>query len=142
MAEGMDEAAKRMSCGGISYDVIIKPASGENPLLPMSPSKEKPSISQEDIDRKLREAEERRKQLEAQKLQSLKETDRIQEVNEKINTFSKEVEKKLLEKMDASEESKRAQEAAKLEKLKEHDRHVEEVRRKKLEQEQKNQCEG
>ena len=58
---GMDEAAKRKSCGGIAYEVIIKPASGEIPHPPTSPNKEKPSISQEDIDRKLKEAEERRK---------------------------------------------------------------------------------
>lgn len=48
--------------GGVAFDVIIKPASTDNPpqLLHGSPTKEHPPLSQEDIDRKLKEAEERR----------------------------------------------------------------------------------
>lgn len=48
--------------GGVAFDVIIKPASADNPpqLLLGSPTKEHPPLSQEDIDRKLKEAEERR----------------------------------------------------------------------------------
>lgn len=45
--------------GSVAFDVIIKPASADNPpqLHHGSPTKE---LSQEDIDRKLKEAEERR----------------------------------------------------------------------------------
>ena len=51
---------KRKSVGGVAFEVILKPATSEHPHAPGSPTKDKPSISQEDIDRKLKEAEERR----------------------------------------------------------------------------------
>ncbi|ESO00020.1 hypothetical protein HELRODRAFT_192700 [Helobdella robusta] len=132
MAEGTE--LKRECGGGVAFEVIIKPASSD--VAPPSPSKDRPAISQEDIDRKLKEAEERRVQLESQRLQAvLKEKDKVVEVNLKNKdieeAFSKEVEKKLADKLVASEELKKAQEAAKLEKLKEHERHVQEVRKKK-----------
>jgi stathmin len=46
--------------GGMAFEVILKPASGDAPPLHVgSPTKEKP-LSQEDIEKKLKEAEERR----------------------------------------------------------------------------------
>lgn len=46
--------------GGMAFEVILKPASGEAPNIhASSPTREKP-LSQEDIDRKLKEAEDRR----------------------------------------------------------------------------------
>lgn len=52
------EAAKEKS-GGLAYEVILKPASADNVPRPQSPPKERP-ISQEVIEKKLKEAEERR----------------------------------------------------------------------------------
>lgn len=125
--------------GGVAFDVIIKPASTDNPpqLQHGSPTKEHPPLSQEDIDRKLKEAEERRLSMEASKLQAVnKEKERLRGANAKAQEleeqFAKEAEKKLAEKMETSEEKKRALEQAKQERLKEHDRHAEEVRKKKL----------
>lgn len=135
---GEVDTAKGKS-GGVAFDVIIKPASTDNPpqLLHGSPTKEHPPLSQEDIDRKLKEAEERRLSMEASKLQAVnKEKERLRGANAKAQEmeeqFAKEAEKKLAEKMETSEEKKRALEQAKQERLKEHDRHVEEVRKKKL----------
>ena len=46
--------------GGMAYEVILKPAAGDSPApRPKSPPKERP-LSQELIDKKLKEAEERR----------------------------------------------------------------------------------
>ncbi len=46
--------------GGMAYEVILKPAAGDSPApRPKSPPKERP-LSQEVIDKKLKEAEERR----------------------------------------------------------------------------------
>lgn len=132
-----DEIEKK--AGGVAFDVILKPATAENPP-PLhhhgSPTKEKP-LSQADIERKLKEAEERRLSMEAAKLQALnKEKEKLleasQKAHEKNEAFAKEAEKKLAEKMEASEEKKKAQEQARLERLKEHERHAEEVRQKKL----------
>lgn len=53
--EGATEKA-----GGVAFEVILKPASGDAPPLVVgSPTKERP-LSQLDIERKLQEAEERR----------------------------------------------------------------------------------
>ena len=52
------EAAKEKS-GGVAYEVILKPAQTESAPRPPSPPKERP-ISQEVIEKKLKEAEERR----------------------------------------------------------------------------------
>jgi len=51
----------RTKAGGLAFDVILKPAASENPpqIASNSPPKER-SISQEFIDKKLRDAEERR----------------------------------------------------------------------------------
>ena len=46
--------------GGMAYEVILKPAAGDSPApRPKSPPKERP-LSQELIEKKLKEAEERR----------------------------------------------------------------------------------
>jgi len=46
--------------GSVAFEVILKPASGDAPpMVAGSPTKERP-LSQVDIDRKMREAEERR----------------------------------------------------------------------------------
>lgn len=125
---------------GVAFDVILRPATVDSPPLhrQSSPTVER-LLSQQDIDRKLKEAQERRLSLEASKLQSIaKEKERVQEVNQKAQelseAFSKDAEKKLAGKMETSEENRRAQELAKQEKLKEHERHAQEVRKKRQSQ--------
>lgn len=51
----------RAKAGGLAFEVILKPASVENPpaIISNSPPKER-SISQEFIEKKLKDAEERR----------------------------------------------------------------------------------
>jgi stathmin len=123
--------------GGVAFEVILKPASGDAPdIHASSPTRERP-LSQEDIERKLKEAEEKRLSLQASKLHIVeKDKERIQEASQKVqelsDSFSKETEKKLAEKMEASQEIINAQMQARQERLKEHERHAEEVRKKKL----------
>jgi stathmin len=135
------DGEKRKSHGGVAFEVILKPATSDTPHLPSaeSPTKEKREITQEDIDRKLKEAEERRLSVEASKLHLIsKEKEKIQEVSQKAHelneSFAKDAEKKLKKEMEAFEENKKAQELAKQERLKEHDKHVQEVREKKMSQ--------
>jgi stathmin len=126
--------------GSVAFEVILKPASSDAPPAAVvgSPTKERP-LSQGDIERKLKEAEERRLSMEASKLHPIaKDKERIHEANQKAQelaeAFAKETEKKLSEKMEAFQENKNAQLQAKQERLKEHDRHVQEVRMKKMSQ--------
>jgi len=138
--EGVEGSIEKSS--GVAFEVILKPASSEAaPPAHVcgSPTKEHPHLSQEDIERKLKEAEERRLSVEATKLESVaKDKERLHEANLKAQELAdakaKETEKKLAEKMEASEESKNAQLQAKLERLKDHDQHVQEVRMKKMSQ--------
>jgi len=65
-----NEVHKRESKGGIGFELILENPTCEMPAKVMSPSR---VISVEDIESKLKAAEERRKQLEDQKLSSIKE---------------------------------------------------------------------
>ena len=51
--------AQKEKTGGMAYEVILKPASTDAAPRPTSPPKERP-ISQEFIEKKLKDAEERR----------------------------------------------------------------------------------
>jgi stathmin len=124
---------------GVAFEVILKPASADAAPPAHVVGSPTHTISQEEIERKLKEAEERRLSMEASKLHSIsKDKERAHEVNQKVQELaeakSKETEKKLAEKMEANEEHKHAQLQAKLERLKDHDQHVQEVRLKKLSQ--------
>ena len=55
----MATEAQKEKTGGMAYEVILKPASADAVPRPMSPPKERP-ISQEFIEKKLKDAEERR----------------------------------------------------------------------------------
>lgn len=133
------EGVTQEKSGGVAFEVILKPASSDAPPVHHVGSPTKDHLSQDDIDRKLKEAEERRISMEASKLQPItKDKERIQEANQKAQELAeakaKEAEKKLTEKMEAFEENKNAQMQAKLDKLKDHDQHVQEVRMKKMSQ--------
>jgi len=128
----------RTKAGGMAFDVIIKPATTDSPpaLLTGSPPKER-SISQELIEKKLKEAEERRQSLEASRLQPvIKDKERVQETTlraqELNSSFSKEAEKKLQEKMEAQQEKRAAQLKAMQERLEQHESHAEKVRLNKV----------
>ncbi|ESO01259.1 hypothetical protein HELRODRAFT_81762, partial [Helobdella robusta] len=124
--------------GGLAFDVILRPPIMENPPIVLmknhSPSRE---ISQEDINKKLKEAEDRRLALENQKLQSVqKSKERAAEANQRVQdlneSFIKEVEKKLNEKMEVSAEMKTQQIRILQEKLKEHEQHIRDIRQNKM----------
>lgn len=126
------DSSKRKS-GGLAFDVILKPAVIDTaPMLKEYASYKE--ISQEVIEKKLKDAEERRLSMEVQRLTSiLKDKERVQEANLRIQelnqSFSREVERKLAEKMEMSQENKVIQIKALQERLKEHAMHVEEVRK-------------
>jgi len=125
----------RAKAGGLAFEVILKPAAVDNPpaILSNSPPKER-SISQEFIEKKLKDAEERRQSLEASRLQQLvKDKERAQEANQRIQdlneSFAKETEKKLQDRMEAMQEKKNNQIKALIERLRLHATRVEEVRK-------------
>lgn len=57
----VDTEAKRESTGGISYEVILKPASSDAPLQGSPPKAKAIDLSKETIEQKLQRAEEKRK---------------------------------------------------------------------------------
>ncbi|CAG2209701.1 STMN1 [Mytilus edulis] len=124
------EGAKR-STGGVAYDYILKPASDNVLPRPISPPKEKP-ITQEEIFRKLKAAEERRQSLEQQKVQfAAKEKNRVQEVlaksMEEEEKFAREVKAKLRRSLEVTKENRNMQIQALQEKLRDHAKHIEDV---------------
>ncbi|XP_063445019.1 stathmin-2-like isoform X1 [Mytilus trossulus] len=127
------EGAKR-STGGVAYDYILKPATDNALPRPISPPKEKP-ITQEEIFRKLKAAEERRQSLEQQKVQfAAKEKNRVQEVlaksMEEEEKFAREVKAKLRRSLEVTKENRNMQIQALQEKLRDHLTKVEEVYKK------------
>lgn len=116
--------------GGMAYEVILKPASSD--ARPSSPPKERP-ISQEFIDKKLKDAEERRQSVEAVKLQPVqKDKERAQEANRRIqelnDSFSKQSKERLEERLENMEDRKTQQIQCLQTRLKEHVEHVKEVK--------------
>lgn len=79
------------SKGGLKYELVLADPCTESPVRkPISSSPPK-SISAEDIQKKLKEAEERRQSLEAQKLNQLNEKlSRLAEVNQKREGLAEE----------------------------------------------------
>ncbi|XP_025110438.1 stathmin-3-like isoform X2 [Pomacea canaliculata] len=112
--------------GSLAFEVILKPASNDNPLRPVSPPKiNRVVLSEDDIKLKLKKAEERRQSLEAQRLEQLaKERERAQEVMAKAQQESKEfsdaTKEKLRRSMEANKENREAQIKALQERLREH----------------------
>ncbi|KAK7100781.1 stathmin-like isoform X3 [Littorina saxatilis] len=119
--------------GSLAFEVILKPASNNSPLRPVSPPKSsRISLSEEDIKLKLQKAEERRQSLEAQRLEQLaKEREKAQEVLAKAAQeslqFSKATQEKLRRSMEANKENREAQIKALQERLREHANHIQEV---------------
>lgn len=128
--------SKRKS-GGLAFDVILKPAVADSaPILKeySSSSSVDKEFSQEFIDKKLKDAEDRRLSMEVQRLSAiLKDKTRSHEANQRIQelneSFAKAVERRLMEKMEMTQENKTMQLKALQERLKEHGLHVEEVRK-------------
>jgi len=134
----MDVASPLTKAGGLAFEVVLKPANTDSPpaILVGSPSKER-SISQELIEKKLKDAEERRQSVEAIRLKSVvRDRERLQDATQRVqelnSSFTKETEKKLMEKMATQEEKRKAQLNALQQRLSEHESHAEQVRMKKL----------
>ncbi|XP_076016786.1 stathmin-like [Genypterus blacodes] len=119
---------------GQSFEVILSPTSPRGREFPNSPMKKETSM--EEIKRKLDAAKERRKSLEAEKLKQIAEKrEHEKEVQQKAKAedqnFSKMVEEKCNQKEEAIKENRMARMAALSEKFKERDRKLEEVKKNK-----------
>jgi len=85
----------------------------------------------------LKDAEERRQSVELERLKPvIKDKERVHDATQRVqelnSSFTKETEKKLMEKMVAQEENRKAQLKALHERLSEHESHAEKVRMNKL----------
>lgn len=121
--------------GGISFDVILKPAQVENSkpvqLSPREPVKKR-ELSQEEINNKLKKAEQRRSLLEQERMEQLaKERQKALEVMNKAQCdseqFSKKTKEKLRRSMEIRRENREQQIRALQERLREHSLKVQEV---------------
>uniref|UniRef100_A0A0B7AQT6 Stathmin n=1 Tax=Arion vulgaris TaxID=1028688 RepID=A0A0B7AQT6_9EUPU len=124
--------------GGISFDVILKPAAAETmkPPIQFSPHGEvkRRELSQEQIENKLKRAEERRSLIEQEKLEQLaKERQKVIEVVTKAQSaseqFSKKTKEKLRRSMEIRQENRESQIRALQDRLREHSMKVQEVQR-------------
>lgn len=121
------------SKGGLKYELVLADPCTESPVRKPSSSPPK-SISAEDIQKKLKEAEERRQSLEAQKLNQLNEKlSRLAEVNQKREGLEEEFQEATRlsyeKKIEAFKENREAHIKSIQEKQREHVSRVEEVRR-------------
>lgn len=116
---------------GTAFEVILEPASTRSPLRPLSPPKER-TLSAENIERKLKEAENRRQSLEAEKLERIARKQLIdsaqQKVVERNVEFSKHAERRHLQRMESMEENKNKQLNELQDRLRDHGKRVEAVR--------------
>merc|ERR550532_3249366 len=124
----MTQEAQKEKTGGMAYEVILKPASADAVPRPMS---------QEFIEKKLKDAEERRQSVEAGRLALVaKDKERAQEANKRVadlnDSFSKQTELKVKERMETMAERRNRQIQAIQDNLQEHEKHAEEVRNKKM----------
>ncbi|GFO03228.1 stathmin [Plakobranchus ocellatus] len=120
--------------GGISFDVILKPAQRENSSpIQLSPREvKKRELSQEQINNKLKRAEERRSLIEQERLEQLaKERQKALEVMNKAQCdsekFSQKTKEKLRRSMEIRRENREQQIKALQERLREHSLKVQEV---------------
>ncbi|KAI5742812.1 hypothetical protein M8J77_011553 [Diaphorina citri] len=147
-----DTSATEIRCeekskGGIKYDVILAEPAGTPP--PLKTAADTPVILRsESIEEKLKQAEERRLSLEAEKIaknaaRRSKIEDAAKKRDEKENEFIEQTKETLEKRLEISSEKREALINDKMEKLKDHDRRVEEARLKKekLEDSKENGCE-
>jgi len=128
------ESQQKAKQGGISFDIILKEASG-SPLVPKPPSPvQRRELSQEQIANKLKKAEERRSLIEAERLEQLqKERQKAIEVLNKAQLeneqFAKKAKEKLRRSMEVRENNRETQIRALQERLREHSLKVHEVQK-------------
>lgn len=147
-----DTSATEIRCeekskGGIKYDVILAEPAGVPPPALKTP--DAPALLRsESIEEKLKQAEERRLSLEAEKIaKNVARRSRIEDAakkrDEKENEFIEATKEALEKRLENSSEKREALISDKMEKLKDHDRRVEEARLKKekLGESKENGCE-
>ncbi|XP_064485057.1 stathmin-4-like isoform X2 [Ornithodoros turicata] len=122
--------ATEESKGGMKYELVLADPCIESPIPKTTPK----SLSAEDIDKKLKEAEERRQTLEALKLNSINEKlTRLVGVNQKKEESKQEFQEatrlSVLKKMETTEERRDAHIRSIQDKLREHGSHIQEVRK-------------
>ncbi|XP_005098533.1 stathmin isoform X5 [Aplysia californica] len=119
--------------GSISFDVILKPATSPPTPKPNSPiSVKKRELSQEQIENKLKKAEERRSMIEAERLEQIaRERQKAIEVMNKAQCeselFSLKTKEKLRRSMEIRRENRETQIRALQDRLREHASHINEV---------------
>jgi len=132
-----NEISKRESRGGIGFELVLEDASCEAPKsLPTITSPTR-TIKAEDIEAKLKAAEERRKSMEAEKLKQLKEhdakvTELRNKLNEMDNSFRDTVRESIEKKMDTFKENRENVIKTVIDKVQDHARHIDEVRQNRL----------
>lgn len=127
--------AEETSKGGMKYELVLSEPAGDAPNINANSMPK--SVSVEEIEQKLKAAEERRLTLEAQKQNQYSEKwNKLQEANQKRqeynNNFIQSTKESLEQKMEIMQENREAYIKAIQEKIKEHERHVEEVRQTKV----------
>ncbi|XP_005098525.1 stathmin-3 isoform X2 [Aplysia californica] len=121
--------------GSISFDVILKPATSPPTPKPNSPiSVKKRELSQEQIENKLKKAEERRSMIEAERLEQIaRERQKAIEVMNKAQCeselFSLKTKEKLRRSMEIRRENRETQIRALQDRLREHSQRVNEVQK-------------
>ncbi|KAG1705089.1 Stathmin-4 [Nymphon striatum] len=120
--------------GGLKYELVLADPAENPPAKLNESSPPKTPISVEDIQNKLKAAEERRLTMEAQKISQIAEKlSKLQEVSqkkqEKISSFMEEAKKQHDLKMESNKENKDAIAKAQQEKLKEHEKRCSEARK-------------
>lgn len=128
--------AEETAKGGIKYELVLSEPSVNDPPKKDQLTSPPKTMSVEEIEQKLKAAEERRLMLEAEKLNQINEKkNKLQEANQKRqeynNNFIQSTKETLEQKMETFENNREAKLRALQEKLKEHERHVEEVRQSK-----------
>lgn len=133
----MSSENQKPKAGGISFDVILKPACN-SPLTPrpgsVSPNKRDRPMSTEQIEQKLKKAEQRRSLIEQERLEQLaKERQKAIEVLNKAQceneNFSKKTKEKLRRSMEVRRDNRETQIRALQERLREHSAKVSDTQR-------------
>ncbi|XP_054712744.1 stathmin-1-A-like [Uloborus diversus] len=122
--------------GGIKYELVLSEPSVNDPPKKDQITSPPKTMSVEEIEQKLKAAEERRLMLEAERLNQINEKkNKLQEASQKRqefnNNFIQSTKESLEQKMETFENNREAKLKALQEKLKEHERHIEEVRQSK-----------
>ncbi|KRZ57052.1 Prestin [Trichinella nativa] len=119
------------SSGNLSFELILRPPTKHAPANLSSPCNLKTTL--QEIEGKLKAAEERRLNVEAEKVEKAKIEERLLEVAERrkalLQKFQEETEKEIQNRAKVTSLNREKLFEERIEKIKDHEKHVEEVRR-------------